>query len=113
MAERRAQAKEGARKRSRAEAAPGHFAREGLPAPLAEAVAGLNDWTPQPELRHLIQRLCAWKPMTIQDLAEILNRSKKYLRAEYIGPMVRAHELAYTHPEKPNDPRQRYRHVPE
>lgn len=42
---------------------PGELAedpsRQALPADLAEAVARLNDWTPQPEMRRLIQRLCS------------------------------------------------------
>ena len=86
------------------------FSSPTLPAELAEAVARLNDWTPQPEMRRLIQRLCHWKPMTAEELSTILQRSRTYLRTEYIGPMIRAHELAYTNPEKPKDPKQKYRY---
>jgi ATP-dependent DNA helicase RecG len=86
------------------------FSGEPLPAELAEAVARLNDWTPQPEMRRLIQRLCSWRPMTAEELSRILQRSRTYLRTEYIGPMIRAQELAYTNPEKPKDPRQKYRY---
>jgi ATP-dependent DNA helicase RecG len=85
---------------------------ESLPADLADAVARLNDWTPQSELRRLIQRLCDWRPLTAEELATILNRSRTYLRTEYIGPMVRVNELSYTNPEKPKDPRQKYRRGP-
>lgn len=80
-----------------------------LPAELAEAVARLNRWTPQPELRRLIQRLCGWKPMSAEELATILGRSRTYLRTEYIGPMVQSGELAYTIPDKPKAPHQKYR----
>jgi ATP-dependent DNA helicase RecG len=80
-----------------------------LPPELAEAVARLNLWTPQPEMRGLIQRLCAWRPMSAGELSSILKRSKTYLRTSYIGPMVQAGELHYTNPAKPNDPGQKYR----
>lgn len=90
----------------------GKSVSETLPAHLADAVARLNDWTPQPELRRLIQRLCEWRPLTAEELATILKRSRTYLRTEYIGPMVRAKELSYTNPDKPKDPRQKYRRGP-
>lgn len=48
--------------------------------------------------------------MTAEELSTILQRSRTYLRTEYIGPMIRARELAYTNPEKPKDPRQKYRY---
>jgi ATP-dependent DNA helicase RecG len=80
-----------------------------LPAELAEAIAQLNRWTPQSDLRDLIQRLCAWRPMTSEELATILKRSRTYLRTSYIGPMIQAGELSYTNPAKPNDPGQKYR----
>ncbi|HET7464983.1 MAG TPA: ATP-binding protein [Longimicrobium sp.] len=83
--------------------------RSELPAELATAIARLNLWTPQPDLRRLIQRLCAWRPLSTGELAGILERSKSYLRTSYIGPMVQAGELSYINPEKPNDPGQKYR----
>jgi len=79
-----------------------------LPADLEDALARLNMWTPQTELRRLIQRLCAWRPLSAGELARILNRSRTYLRTSYIGPMVQSGELAYTNPAKPNDPGQKY-----
>jgi ATP-dependent DNA helicase RecG len=80
-----------------------------LPRDLEKAVAELNRWTPQPELRRLIGRLCRWRPMSAAELAMVLNRTQTYLRTSYLGPMVHAGELAYTIPETPNDPNQRYR----
>lgn len=80
-----------------------------MPPELATDVARLNQWTPQPELRLLIQRICAWRPMSVGELASLLNRSRMYLRTFYIRPMVQAGELRFTNPGKPNDPAQRYR----
>jgi ATP-dependent DNA helicase RecG len=87
---------------------PGNLAGE-LPPDLEVALARLNLWTPQPELRRLIQRLCAWRPLSTGELSGVLHRSKTYLRTSYIGPMVQSGELAYTNPAKPNDPGQKYR----
>ena len=80
-----------------------------IPADLAGAITALNQWTPQPELRRLIVRLCAWKPMSAGELAALLHRSPRYLRTSYLTPMIQSGELVYTNPEKPNDPGQRYR----
>lgn len=81
----------------------------GMPRNLADEVARLNQWTPQPELRVLIQRLCAWRAMSVGELASLLNRSRTYLRNSYITPMVQAGELRFTNPGKPNAPGQKYR----
>jgi hypothetical protein len=80
-----------------------------LPRDLEKAVGELNRWTPQPDLRRLIGRLCTWRPMSAAELAMVLERTQTYLRTSYLGPMIRAGELAYTIPGKPNDPNQRYR----
>lgn len=80
-----------------------------LPEELAQEVARLNRWTPQPKLRQLIVRLCSWRDLSADELAVVLRRNKRYLQSHYIGPMVRTGELAYTIPDKPNDPKQRYR----
>lgn len=80
-----------------------------LPEELAQEVARLNRWTPQPKLRQLIVRLCSWRDLSADELAAVLRRNKRYLQSHYIGPMVRTGELAYTIPDKPNDPKQRYR----
>lgn len=79
-----------------------------MPRELAREVAQLNQWTPQPDLRLLIQRLCAWRPMNAGELASLLKRSRTYLRNTYITPMIQAGELRFTKPGAPNDPTQRY-----
>ena len=80
-----------------------------LPSELAHAVMRLNRWTPQPELRRLIRGLCRWRPLSAEELSQILDWAKTYLQSTYIGPMVRAGELEYTNPEKPSHPNQKYR----
>jgi hypothetical protein len=84
-----------------------------LPPELAAAIADLNRWTPQPDMRRLIRRLCAWRPLSAEELSEIIGRSRDYLRATYIGPMVRTGEMEYTNPENPKDPNQKYRAAPD
>jgi ATP-dependent DNA helicase RecG len=80
-----------------------------LPRDLAEAVEGLNRWTPQPELRRLIVRLCAWSPLTSEELSHLLDRSRPYLQTAYLGPLLKEGRLEYSNPAKPHDPNQRYR----
>lgn len=80
-----------------------------MPEDLAAAVADLTRRTPNPELRRLIRRLCAWRELSTEELSEIIGRSRDYLRATYIGPMVRSGELEYTNPSSPQDPYQKYR----
>ncbi len=76
-----------------------------MPAELAAAVADLTRRTPNPELRRLIRRLCAWRELSAEELSEIIGRSRDYLRATYTGPMIRSGELEYTNPASPQDPR--------
>ncbi len=80
-----------------------------LPPELSDVVAQLNQWTPNPELRRLVQRLCSWRPLSAEELSTILRRRKRYLQESYLRPMVREGELAHTIPKRPNDPNQRYR----
>lgn len=77
----------------------------------AAAVAELNRWTPQLEMRRLIRRICAWRPMSAEEFSDILGRAGDYLRATCIGPMVRAGELEYTIPTNTKDPKQNCRAV--
>jgi len=102
----------GATKPGKLGAQPGKLGKRfggGLPPDLAKAIARLNTWTPQPELRLVIQQLCAWRPLSIGELSEILQRSRKYLREAYIASMIQEGELVYTDPGKPTHPGQKYR----
>jgi ATP-dependent DNA helicase RecG len=73
-------------------------------------IDNLNMRPRREELRLLIQKLCAWRELTSQQLAEILKRKdKKYLVREYLTPMVEAGLLIYVLPEDKNSPTQAYK----
>jgi ATP-dependent DNA helicase RecG len=56
-----------------------------------------------------VRQLCAWRPLSVAELAEILGRGKKHLLRNHLTPMIREDALAYTLPEQPNHPQQKYR----
>jgi ATP-dependent DNA helicase RecG len=80
-----------------------------LPRELAAEISTLKRRTPQPEMRSLIYRLCVWRPLTSEALAKLLQREQAYIVEQYLAPMVRDGELAYTIPGRPTAPRQAYR----
>jgi ATP-dependent DNA helicase RecG len=56
-----------------------------------------------------VRALCAWQPLSARELAAHLgNRDPKVLLREHLSAMVEARELAYTIPQMPNHPAQRY-----
>jgi predicted HTH transcriptional regulator len=76
---------------------------------LAADIRTLKRRTAQPEMRSLIYRLCVWRPLTSEALAKLLQREQAYIVEQYLAPMVRDGELAYTIPGRPTAPRQAYR----
>lgn len=80
----------------------------GLPDDLAAAVAGLGQRSRPEEVKQVIVRLCAWRPLRAEDIATILGRGKPYVSRTYLGPMIRDGQLRYTHPDQPAHPRQAY-----
>lgn len=62
------------------------------------------------ELKSMICALCAWKPLTAQQIAEFLNRKdKKHLVRQYLTPLVKDGLLKYVYPERGSSPNQAYR----
>ena len=69
----------------------------------------LNKRSKTEEVRSVIYALCAWKPLTAQEIAKFLNRKdKKYLVTQYLTPLVKNGKLKYLYPEKGNSPNQAY-----
>jgi ATP-dependent DNA helicase RecG len=80
-----------------------------LPAELAARVAAAGQRPRRPVLRALVRALCGWQPLSARELAAHLgNRDPKVLLREHLSAMVEAGELAYTIPQMPNHPAQRY-----
>ena len=71
---------------------------------LAEQAGRLDHKT----LHHLIIRLCAWQPLTGEQLATFLKKDRHYLRNKHLVPMVRDGHLALRYPESAKHPHQAY-----
>lgn len=56
-----------------------------------------------------IIQLCSWRDLSIADLAALLNRNEKYIKTQYIQPLIEANKIAYTIPAMISHPNQKYR----
>ncbi len=62
------------------------------------------------ELKLVICALCAWEPLTAQQIAELLERKdKKHLVRQYLTPLVKDGLLKYVYPVRGNSPNQAYK----
>lgn len=59
-------------------------------------------------LRCLIIRLCAWQPLTGEQLATLLKKDRHYLRNKHLIPMARDGHLVLRYPESAKHPHQAY-----
>jgi hypothetical protein len=80
-----------------------------LPGELARLVASLGQRESHPEMRYVIERLCAWRALSPEELERILGRGRAYLVRKFLSPMTRDGILERTIPETPAHPAQRYR----
>lgn len=79
-----------------------------LPPELATLLATLKDRASADVLRHVIVRLCAWTPLTVEQLATLLGKDRDYLRNKHLTPMVRDGKLRFRYPESAKHPHQGY-----
>lgn len=79
-----------------------------LPPELATLLATLKDRANVDALRHVIVRLCAWAPLTVEQLATLLGKDRDYLRNKHLTPMVRDGQLRFRYPESAKHPHQAY-----
>jgi ATP-dependent DNA helicase RecG len=83
--------------------------KEILPESLKLKLSNLSKRPKNEDLKTAICELCAWQPLTAQQIAEFLNRkNKKYLVRQYLTPLVKAGVLEYVYPERGNSPNQAY-----
>ena len=82
---------------------------EVLPAELQILTNNLNKQSTKKELCVVIQKLCAWQPLTAQQLVDLLKRKdKKHFVRSYLTPMVKEGVLKYLYPEDEDSPNQAY-----
>jgi ATP-dependent DNA helicase RecG len=80
-----------------------------LPEELKLIIDGLGQrLTVKESLKPVIIQLCQWKPMSLLQLSEVLDKQSKYLLKSYIQPMMADGQLRYLYPEMPNHPNQAY-----
>jgi len=87
----------------------GVFPIETLPEHLQILLNNLNIHSSKIDLHLVIQKLCAWQPLTAQQLVKLLKRKdKKHFVRSHLTPMVREGILKYLFPEDENSPNQAY-----
>lgn len=87
----------------------GVFDDEALPQELKELINSINKHSSKKEVRFTIQKLCTWKPLTSQQLADLLKRKdKKHFVRSHLTPMIKEGILKYLFPEDEDSPNQAY-----
>ena len=61
------------------------------------------------KIREVVLELCRHQDLTVQQLAELLNRESESLQRHYLKPLMQTKLLELKYPEKPNHPQQAYR----
>lgn len=79
-----------------------------FPPELATFLAQMKKRATTHELRQAIMRLCAWRPLTVEQLAALLGKNRNYLRNKHLIPMVNGGQLRFRYPESAKHPRQAY-----
>ena len=79
-----------------------------LPGALAARVGAIGQRHPPQQVQELIVLLCAQRPFGAEELATLIGRNARYIRQNYLRPLLRAGRIQKTNPDKPNDPEQAY-----
>jgi ATP-dependent DNA helicase RecG len=58
--------------------------------------------------KHLIYRLCDWKPLSAAQISGLLGKTQPYISQKFLAPMVSEGLLRYTFPEMVQHPKQKY-----
>lgn len=82
-----------------------------LSAALEADIASLGRRAVPDRIRQVILALCFVRPRPLSELAELLGRHPKYISQQHLVPLLRAGRLAYTVPDEPKHPEQKYRTV--
>ncbi|WP_298576742.1 ATP-binding protein [uncultured Luteimonas sp.] len=82
-----------------------------LPGELAAQVGALGQRSTPADVADLIVAVCGIRKWTAEELAQLLGRHPRYVRQNYLRPLMRTGRIAMTRPEVPNDPEQAYRAI--
>ena len=59
-------------------------------------------------MKSIVLELCTFMPLSLSDIAKIINRKPNSVRYLYVNPLIESGELFYTIPEMLNHPDQKY-----
>lgn len=82
-----------------------------LPGALAARIGAIGQRHPPGEVCDAIVAICHLRDWQAEELATLLRRHPRYVRNNYLRPLMRDGRLVMTKPEEPNDPQQAYRAV--
>ena len=82
-----------------------------LPGALAAKVGAIGQRNPPGEVCDVIVEICRQRAWQADELAALVRRHPRYVRNNYLRPLMRDGRLAMTNPDEPNDPQQAYRAV--
>jgi hypothetical protein len=78
------------------------------PSSLAAELRSLDRRVLPRDLEGLIVRLCAWKPLSLREMARLLRRDDVYLQNTVIKRLLEDGRLDFLHRGQPNHPHQAY-----
>ena len=79
-----------------------------FPETVINRIRGIKKWAPADEMEKLILEMCEIKPLSLNELSELLSRRPTSIRYQYINPLLKHGKLFYTIPEMLNHPNQKY-----
>ncbi len=81
-----------------------------LPVEIEELIKSLGKRSQNPDLiRETILKLCSWRALSVAELAAILGRNEKYIKTNYLKPLIDEKMITYTITEMITHPDQKYR----
>ena len=82
-----------------------------LPGALAAKIGAIGQRHPPGEVCDAIVEVCRLRDWRAEELATLLQRHSRYVRNNYLRPLMRDGRLAMINPKEPSDPQQAYRAV--
>jgi ATP-dependent DNA helicase RecG len=80
-----------------------------LPGALAAKIGAIGQRHPPGEVCDAIVEICRLRDWRAEELATLLQRHSRYVRNNYLRPLMRDGRLVMTNPDEPSDPQQAYR----
>ena len=79
-----------------------------IPEELLEKCKNLKKWESSKKMKDIVLELCTFMPLSLSDIAKIINRRPNSVRYLYVNPLIESGKLFHTIPEMLNHPDQKY-----